>query len=89
MNDITIKTSEYRPCYVNGKKALFHKWVEYAKPLAPSMSIIGDKGGQLWYTIGLIEFEDGRIEEVQPSNIRFADGLINQYTFKEEIMKIK
>lgn len=25
---ITIKSGEYRPCMVNGKKALFHKWTE-------------------------------------------------------------
>lgn len=30
---ITFETSEYRPCLVNGRKALFHKW-ETGKDLA-------------------------------------------------------
>lgn len=80
--DIIVK-NDYRPCYVNDKKALFHKWEEYAKPLPPSMSIIGDKGGQLWHTVGLVAFEDGTIEEVRPCDIRFADNLISQYAFKK------
>lgn len=83
MNDITIKTSEYRPCYVDGKKALFHKWEENARPIPPSMLISEDKGGQVWYTMGIVEFEDGRVEEVPPTKIRFADCLIKQYAFKE------
>ncbi len=81
-NEIIVKTIDYRPCYVNGEKALFHKWCEYAKPLPPSMSIIGDKGGQLWYTVGIIETESGEIKEVQPTSIKFADNLIKQYFFK-------
>ena len=28
LGEITIKTTEYRPCYVDGKKALFHRWEE-------------------------------------------------------------
>lgn len=27
-NTVTIKTTEYRPCYVNDKKALFHRWID-------------------------------------------------------------
>lgn len=83
-NEIVLKSIDYRPCYVDGKKALFHKWIEYAKPVAPSMSIIGDKGGQLWYTFGIVEYVDGTIEEVSPAKIKFADNLINQYAFKED-----
>lgn len=25
---ITMTTAEYRPCYVNEKKALFHRWID-------------------------------------------------------------
>lgn len=82
--DITIKTIDYRPCYVNGKKALFHKWCEYAKPLPPSASIFGDKGGQLWATLGLVEFEDGTIKFVDANSIKFCDNIINQYVFKAD-----
>lgn len=82
-NEITIKTIDYRPCYVNGDKGLFHKWAEKAKPIPPSMLISEDKGGQVWHTVGIVELEDGRIIEVYPEKIRFADNLINQYSFKE------
>lgn len=82
-NEIVIKTIDYRPCYVRDEKALFHKWEEKAKPLAPSMSIFGDKGGQLWHTLGIVEFENGTVAEVEPNCITFADNLISQYAFKE------
>lgn len=81
--DITISTSEYRPCYVNGKKALFHKWEEFAKPIAPSALIGGDPGGQIKYTLGLIEYEDGQIAKVEPTCIKFCDYKLNEYAFDE------
>lgn len=28
IDTITIKTTEYRPCYANEKKALFHRWTD-------------------------------------------------------------
>lgn len=27
-SEITIKSSEYRPCTVDGKNALFHRWID-------------------------------------------------------------
>lgn len=30
---ITITTAEYRPCYVDGKKALFHRWIDKEQPI--------------------------------------------------------
>lgn len=84
MNDITIKTFEYRACYVNGKKALFHKWCENAQPLEPSALAFGHKGGQLWHTLGLIEYEDGTVKFVDPFCIKFCDNLMKQYYFKED-----
>ena len=82
-NEIVIKI-DYRPCYVNGKKALFHKWCENAQPLEPSPSILGHKGGQLWHTLGLVEVEDGSVKFVDPYCIKFCDNLISHYYFKEE-----
>lgn len=83
-NEIVLKSIDYRPCYVKGKKALFHQWVEEAFPVPPSMSIIGDKGGQKKYTVGIVELENGEVIEVVPSGIVFADNLISEYVFKED-----
>lgn len=31
-------------------------------------------GGQLCETFGLVEYEDGRVDEVYPTQVVFADG---------------
>lgn len=82
-NEIVIKTIDYRPCYVNKRKALFHKWAEEAYPVPPSYILPNDKGGQKTYAVGIIEYENGTVAEVEPNCITFADDLISQYVFKE------
>ena len=57
-NDWIIKTSEYRPCYVDGDRAIFHRWVEEERR----------------NTYGLVEFETGEIAMVSPITIKFADS---------------
>lgn len=74
-------TSEYRPCYVEGKKALFHRWEEFSKIVAPSPMIGGHAGGQITETFAIVEYEDGTIQEVQPNRIKFVTGIINEYDF--------
>jgi len=64
----------HRPCYVDGKKAMFHQWINRAQVAPPSMMIGGHPGGQLWEVFGLVEFEDGHVGEAYPNNIVFADG---------------
>lgn len=44
----------------------------------------GHPGGQISATFGLVEYEDGTMHEVEPQNIRFVDGRINEYGFWEE-----
>ena len=42
----------------------------------------------LWHPVtgnAIVEYEDGTIHEVEPQNIRFVDGLINQYGFREDM----
>lgn len=85
-NEIVIKTSEYRPCIVNGKKALFHKWNEFAKVVEASPLIGGSPAGQIKYTLGMVEYEDGTVEEVLPRHIKFLDhNLFNEIAFNEEV----
>ena len=67
-NEIVIRTSEYRPCFVGEHKALFHRWEDY-----------GDKFKR---TIAIVEFEDGTVDTVNPRLVRFVDGKINEYSFE-------
>lgn len=80
--DIKIVT-ELRPCIINGKKALFHRWTEFNKVVAGGITPIDPPPGQIKYTLGLIEYEDGQVEEVAPHKIKFIDNKIKEYDFKE------
>lgn len=105
---ITIST-ELRPCYADGKKALFHRWTENdyedknfygiiqvdTRLKEKAIQRLKDKISRGEYTpVGkievlrklraVVEYEDGKIEEVAPSQIRFADNKINEFAFLEE-----
>lgn len=87
-NEIVIKTSEYRPCIVNGKKALFHRWTELSNVVSESCLRGGNLAGQIKYTLGIVEFEDGTVEEVAPYLIKFLDhNLFNEINFNDEVEK--
>ena len=63
--------SKYRPCFVKGKKALFHRWADKAQVVGESVLRGSHPAGQLWEVFGIIEYEDGTINEVYPNEIRF------------------
>ena len=65
---------EVRACYVNHKKALFHGWFNYSQIVPPSLMVGGHNGGTISSPIGLVEFENGKVDMVNPTAIRFADG---------------
>lgn len=71
----------FRPCLVNGKKALFHRWFEYSQIVAPSPMVGGHSGGEVKAVLALIEFEDGTVEELFPNKIRFLDNYFSEYDF--------
>lgn len=81
LNSITICTSEYRPCIVDEKKALFHRWEDFKNVIGESMMRGGHGAGQIAYTLGIVEFEDGKIKRVGPENIKFCDNKIADYSF--------
>lgn len=54
-----------RPCYIDNRKAIFHRWVETSFPK--------DKGFIL-QTLALVEYEDGHVAQIQPKKVIFADG---------------
>lgn len=66
---------ELRKCRVkNGDKeqrAWFHGWVEIANVIEPSLIFGGRNGGQNKYTVGLVEYTDGTVEEVAPYRVVF------------------
>ena len=71
MGSIGIRTPAYRPCYVCGKKALFHRYVEYSM-----------NEGKTRYTLAIVEYEDGTIDLVDPSSMCFVPGIMNEYCFE-------
>lgn len=73
-------TVELRPCLVNGKKALFHKWTEEAQIQYNQYYATAN---QLKTTFGIIEFEDGQVASVAPYKIKFCDNKMKEYYFKE------
>lgn len=67
---------DYRPCYVNGRRALFHRWITTARPQLPKGQEPGENARYFQFrsTHGLVEYEDGTVDKVWPHDIKFADG---------------
>lgn len=55
------------------KRALFHRWSEEKTVVAESCLIGGAPAGQISYTYGIVEYEDGRVDCVNPQQIIFSD----------------
>ena len=71
-----LQDIEYRPCWVHGKKALFHRWANDARPQLPHGQEPGENARyyQFRSTKAVVEFEDGTVETVWPQHVKFADG---------------
>lgn len=80
------KKNRYRKCLVTcseknpkgrtrkvQRKALFHKWDEIKQVIDASPMIGGHPGGQIAYTLGIVEFMDGTVGQVHPGYIKFLD----------------
>ena len=67
-NNIEIK-QEIRPCYVYGKKALFHLWIKKKDVLINEC------------IMGLVEYENGIVCEVPLDKIVFCDNKIKEFIF--------
>ena len=81
-----MRLAGLRPCYVDGKKALFHKWINKKDVIGYSPLKGGHNGGEVEFTLALVECVNGRVYEVQPQDVYFADsaGLFKQFAFDEE-----
>lgn len=73
--EVIISTSEYRPCWIKGRKALFHRWEDKACQLST--------GNSEKLTLAIIEYEDGTVHEAYPYEIVFCDNKISEYYFEE------
>lgn len=105
---ITMTYNEYRPCEVDGKKALFHRWAKTDKPVAKVNCVLDEgQANKLkdWLhrktfdemvdsrveithrlcTVAIVEFEDGTVADVFPTQVRFLDsrGLFADTCFGE------
>jgi len=67
------KSPKLRPCMVDGEKALFHRWEDYATVIEPSPMVGGHPGGQLRKTFAIVEMESGQVMEVKPTKVKFED----------------
>lgn len=74
---IVERYDDRRPCYAHGRKALFHRWAVSAHPVLPRGVEPGDKDAH-WFqyrnVTALVEYDDGTLGRVYPSNLQFADG---------------
>lgn len=79
-----IVETALRPCLVNGKKALFHRWEDSSTVMLPN-NIIGKAicGGDIKLVYGIIEDEKGQVGRVNPTAIQFLDNKIQDYVFPE------
>ena len=72
---IILSTCEGRPCWVRGRRAIFHRWTDSARLVKPvSNDQETDERLQKWSVHGLVEYEDGSMEREWPNMIKFADS---------------
>jgi hypothetical protein len=79
-----------RPCVVDKKqKGFFHCWEEKKQPVGAAATIGGPPAGQLAYTLGIVELDDGSVIECFPYKIRFLDRQNSKPTQKKSSRKAK
>lgn len=71
-------TKNLRPCLVRHpgmeeKRAHFHCWGRFEKPVCPSPMIGGEPGGQFSSPAAVVEYENGQVDVVFAEHIRFTD----------------
>lgn len=64
-------------------KALFHCWYYRSELRDASPMIGGCPDGQVAVMFAIVEYEDGTVHEVKPTQIRFVDNAMSEYAFPE------
>ena len=73
--DFTItRKDERRPCWVDGRRAMFHRWTDSARPVKPWGTEDDETVDrfQVHNVHGLVEYEDGTVARVWPNTIQFV-----------------
>ena len=77
-----INSVELRPCIVKTKKALFHRWSNNVL-----LNGLNERVGDV--TIAIIEYEDGSVGSVYPSEVKFVDRKINEFGYAMDFKFLK
>ena len=64
-------------------KGLFHLWAFRSELVGESPCYGGHPAGQISATFAIVEYSDGTIHEVEPTQIRFVDNAMSEYVFPE------
>lgn len=64
-------------------KALFHCWNHKPEVIGRSYLRTDRPTTRVFQTFGIVEYEDGTIHEVEPTQIRFVDNAMSEYAFPE------
>ena len=64
-----------RPAYVGKAKVLFHCWGQETEVF---------KNGIAVYTVGIVEYSNGKIRAVRPERIQFVPGEFDTYSWDDE-----
>lgn len=67
------KLRKHRLCQARGREAIFHRWTELATVVEPSPLVSGHPGGQTNITLAIVEYKNGKVEQVYPGEIKFMD----------------
>ena len=83
----------FRPCEVDGKPAIFHRWIDEDKVLlqfdvhldydnlmairslfdVEGCAPAGTSIEKVRHTFALVEYQDGKVDKVEPEKIKFTD----------------
>ena len=68
------------------RRAFFHLFTTRADVIPPSQYKGGSKGGPFSKPLAIVEYEDGTVDRVPPTYVRFLDtaGLMEQYSWSED-----
>lgn len=82
--DFVIKF-DFRPCLVDGRNAMWHRWTIREEIVPPSIMKGGHCGGHVSCLFALVEYEDGTVAEVLPHKVRFLDSAakFEEYDFSK------
>ena len=86
-NVVIVRENEYRPCWVAGRKAVFHRWANNARAILPKGEEPGENSRYFQYrsTKAIVEYQDGTVDTVWPQDIQFADaGPFDEITWPQE-----